>query len=938
MKSRYLAKISVVKIDPAMLIGVNLDPECLPPIEATDLLCYLVMDTSFYTKEQFKAFKSMEAYNQMVSGFITSVQGKVICDKFVVIGKVRHSQRMNEPALPVWIITSKEGTIISAHCLGCKAGLSETCSHVASLLFYIEAWTRINGKLACTQVKCTWLLPTYVSEVPYTKVQDINFHSAKKLKEDLDEKIKNFSEPRPNATTAQPTSLNNLAMPTPGVLPNCSSAVPSKTEMETLFAKLNECAIKPVALSLVQPYCEQFILKSRDIPTTCDLFYPSYLDLTYPELLRKCAEIYLTLSDAELKLIEKDTRTQARGTAFFRHRAGRIGASSSWAASHTNPAMPSQSLIKSMCYPHLFKVNSKAIIHGRRNEVPAIDAYAKVMSKTHRDFKVEHCGMIIDKHHPWIHATPDAMTSCSCCGDGCCEVKCPYSIENGNFEAYVGKKDSCLEKVNNTSRLKRNHQYLYQVQQQLFVTGHKYCDFVMCSFLNNKQPVLFIERIYQDPYHWDCVLPKLTKFWRTCILPEVLGRWYTRKHDIAAPPPISTPGPSICYCRKPRNEMIVSCENPKCPFTEFHYSCLEISGPLPKPWYCPICQLLPQCKKLKKAPQKTLQNLDEALKYDSICICKAKPKVGEKKCHSTNCQNGNFFHLQCLQYKRMPNNNKTTWVCSDCKVNLASPTTCSSLNTTTSSSIHDLSSVSVNHNSATTAFTSRIDINSPTTCSSTCTTNMTTDNKPCLSDDGQDSTDEFESDDDDIVLTFVGKGESDRVGSFGNLDANDHDTILSPTGWLDCKVIHECQIYLQKVNPLIEGFQRPTLGPVRNFSIMTSDFVQILHTGRSHWVCVSSINCPAGMVNLYDSLFNEIIENEVEEQVKSLFGGNFQGITNVPVQQQLNGSDCGVFAVAFVTCLVYGSNPQDFMFHIPQMRPHLLECLKAGDMRLFPHF
>ena len=65
----------------------------------------------------------------------------------------------------------------------------------------------------------------------------------------------------------------------------------------------------------------------------------------------------------------------------------------------------------------------------------------------------------------------------------------------------------------------------------------------------------------------------------------------------------------------------------------------------PKPWYCPSCQLLPQCKKLKKSPKKTLQNLDEALKYNSICICKAKPKVGEKllKCHSTKCQNGNFF-------------------------------------------------------------------------------------------------------------------------------------------------------------------------------------------------------------------------------------------------------------------------------------------------------
>ena len=100
----------------------------------------------------------------------------------MVLGKVRHSQRMNEPPIPIWIIANGEGTVLSAHCLGCKAGLSECCSHVGSVLFYIEAWNRINGKLACTQVKCSWLLPTYVNEVPYAEVQDINFKSARKLK------------------------------------------------------------------------------------------------------------------------------------------------------------------------------------------------------------------------------------------------------------------------------------------------------------------------------------------------------------------------------------------------------------------------------------------------------------------------------------------------------------------------------------------------------------------------------------------------------------------------------------------------------------------------------------------------------------------------------------------------------------------------------------
>lgn len=79
----------------------------------------------------------------MVSGFITSVRGLLISGKVVVVGKVRHSQRMNDPLISIWIITEEDGTILSAHCCGCKAGLSESCSHVASVLFYIEAWTRI---------------------------------------------------------------------------------------------------------------------------------------------------------------------------------------------------------------------------------------------------------------------------------------------------------------------------------------------------------------------------------------------------------------------------------------------------------------------------------------------------------------------------------------------------------------------------------------------------------------------------------------------------------------------------------------------------------------------------------------------------------------------------------------------------------------------------
>ena len=71
-------------------------------------------------------------------GFVASVKGKMISGRYVVVAKVRHSQRMNDPLVNVWIIADTDGTILSSHCLGCKAGLAESCSHVASTMIYIE--------------------------------------------------------------------------------------------------------------------------------------------------------------------------------------------------------------------------------------------------------------------------------------------------------------------------------------------------------------------------------------------------------------------------------------------------------------------------------------------------------------------------------------------------------------------------------------------------------------------------------------------------------------------------------------------------------------------------------------------------------------------------------------------------------------------------------
>jgi len=85
-KARYIQKLQLINgVDPFLLASttkVGRSSSVLPPVEAADLVSYLVLQTSFVTAQQFKAHKSMEAYNQFVSGWVKDVSAwniKVSC-------------------------------------------------------------------------------------------------------------------------------------------------------------------------------------------------------------------------------------------------------------------------------------------------------------------------------------------------------------------------------------------------------------------------------------------------------------------------------------------------------------------------------------------------------------------------------------------------------------------------------------------------------------------------------------------------------------------------------------------------------------------------------------------------------------------------------------------------------------------------------------------
>ena len=89
-RTRYKEKLKVINgFDPFTGTTGEL-ADCSPPVEAADIVSYLVLQTSFMTAKQFKARRSLEAYNQFVSGWVKEVCSQKVAGKFVITGQISY--------------------------------------------------------------------------------------------------------------------------------------------------------------------------------------------------------------------------------------------------------------------------------------------------------------------------------------------------------------------------------------------------------------------------------------------------------------------------------------------------------------------------------------------------------------------------------------------------------------------------------------------------------------------------------------------------------------------------------------------------------------------------------------------------------------------------------------------------------------------------------
>ena len=94
------------------------------------------------------------------------------------------------------------------------AGLGETCTHVASLLFAVDSIVKVRDSRTVTEEPAYWLLPSPLKNIEYKEMKDIDFTSAKSKKKKLDVAIESVTKktlPSSSSSSLSTTSQSSLS-------------------------------------------------------------------------------------------------------------------------------------------------------------------------------------------------------------------------------------------------------------------------------------------------------------------------------------------------------------------------------------------------------------------------------------------------------------------------------------------------------------------------------------------------------------------------------------------------------------------------------------------------------------------------------------------------------------------------------------------------------
>ena len=107
--------------------------------------------------------------------------------------------------------------------------------------------------------------------------------------------------------------------------------------------------------------------------------------------------------------------------------------------------------------------------------------------------------------------------------------------------------------------------------------------------------------------------------------------------------------------------------------------------------------------------------------------------------------------------------------------------------------------------------------------------------------------------------------------------------------------------------------------------------VQIVHVGGNHWIAITTVDCPAGELKVFDS-FNCSVDSDTQDLIRNLVPGTSL-VLPADCPRQLGTRDCGLFATAVCTSIAFGIPVT--IYNQTEMRSHLINCFEVKKLTPF---
>ena len=112
--------------------------------------------------------------------------------------------------------------------------------------------------------------------------------------------------------------------------------------------------------------------------------------------------------------------------------------------------------------------------------------------------------------------------------------------------------------------------------------------------------------------------------------------------------------------------------------------------------------------------------------------------------------------------------------------------------------------------------------------------------------------------------------------------------------------------------------------------------LRVVHCRNNHWALVSTMNCEENEMKIFDSLYDSVDESTLDLIQKRFLFNSTVVVKVISAQKQSNSTNCGLFAIANATAILFNKNPETIHFHEKELKNHLCKCYEDNVLSPFP--